>query len=235
MKKIFLVLVLAMAVAGVGFAQDNTITVDFGPTLVGLSWSKMGELMGGGGESGGVSTTGFGIAAQYERQLTEEVSLGGRFTYLGCSIGMGDNYAAYTVSLTSFAIEAHARYYPTDIFFLDGMLGYANLAVGFNGKMDIAGEDESPNVINVGFSVPRNYLKLGAKIGWRVDFGDPGGFVFEPSIGWCFGVGISPTLGEGLSKEVGADMTDLNTYFYYFENWVFIGGPRATLSFGWRF
>lgn len=213
-------------------AQDNAITVDIGPTFVGAAWTKVGEQMGDG-----VSTPGFGIAAQYERHITEEASLAGRIAYMGLSLGQKyDSGETYTMSMNSFAIEFHARYYPgASTFYLDGMLGYANLAIGFTGTMEVEQQNGTTKMETVSFSVPRSYLKVGAKIGWRIDFGEPGGFLFEPSFGYSFGIGITETLGKGLTKKLGVDMTDLGTAFGYLEDVIFIGGPRVSLAFGWRF
>ncbi|WP_461249072.1 hypothetical protein, partial [Treponema sp. R6D11] len=99
--------------------------------------------------------------------------------------------AILTDELSSFSIEGHVRYYPGgNVFFLDGMLGYANLAVGFSGKGTVEKENGEKTKETFDFSVPRDYLKLGIKIGWRVDAGNPGGFIFEPSFGWSLGVGL---------------------------------------------
>jgi len=245
-KGLFLVFILAMAVAGIGFAQDNTITVDIGPTIVGLGFASAGSSMSSSDNK--VNSTGFGIAAQYERQLLEKLSVGGRFAYLDASVGMGNSGAGYsqnyTMNISSFSIEGHVRFYPgANVFFVDGMLGYANLAIGFKGTMSIY-EGGSTVSETVSFSVPRNYLKLGAKIGWRFNFGRTSGFVFEPSFGWYQGVGLGDTLGTGLAKTIKnkyngelttEDIKDIDDAFKILEQYIFIGGPRLCLSFGWRF
>jgi len=252
-KKILLVLILVMVTGGgLLLAQDfasmpkNTITVDIGPTLIGLGFKAAASGMGA--DEAGVDTKGFGIGAQYERQLLEKLSVGGRFAYLGFGLGMSDTddsggTAKYTMDISSFSIEGHVRFYPSaDTFFLDGMLGYANLAVGFKGKYTYRSEiDGHKYAKEVSFTAPRDYLKLGAKIGWRIDFGDPGGFVFEPSFGYYTGVGLGDTLGKKLSKEITklagepVDVSDTDEAFKYLEDIIFIGGPRLSLSFGWRF
>jgi hypothetical protein len=247
-KKILLVLIIVAIFTGAGFAQDfqsmpkNTITVDFGPTIIGLGIASAGSSMGG--SDNGLSTTGFGIAAQYERQLLEKMSVGGRFAYLGTGIGMGDKDENYALNISSFSIEGHIRFYPGGgAFFLDGMLGYANLAIGFDGTMKIE-ERGREKTESVSFSVPRDYFKLGAKIGWRIDFGDAGGFIFEPSFGWYTGVGLGDTIGTGLvntiNKKYNGDLDketakSLDDTIAILEDYIFIGGPRFCLSFGWRF
>jgi hypothetical protein len=231
-----LVLILAM-VGGVVFAQDNTITVDIGPTIIGLAFGSMESMMGGA-EDAGVDTTGFGIAAQYERQLMEQLSVGLKVGYLTCGMGMSDEFEGakteYGMTLASFSVEAHVRYYLGGTFFLDGMLGYANLGISFSGDFTYE-EGGVKKKEKVSFTVPRDYLNFGAKIGWRIDFGNPGGFVFEPSLGYYGGFGLGDSLGAGLSKKIGTDVTELDPMFKMLEDFIFIGGPRVSLAFGFRF
>jgi len=96
----------------------NTITVDIGPTIVGLGIGAVGNLLGG---DSGLSSTGFGIGAQYERQITQKFSAALRFAYLGGGFGYAgdsnDSGANIKTSLgldmKSFSIEGHARLYPS--------------------------------------------------------------------------------------------------------------------------
>jgi hypothetical protein len=89
-------MVIAAFASGAVFAETdfktmakNTVTVDVGPTIVGAVIGMAGDLIGGGE---GLSSSGFGIAAQYERQLFRQLSVAGRFAYLGGSIGIGNEY-----------------------------------------------------------------------------------------------------------------------------------------------
>lgn len=235
MKKSFLILAFAVIFAGVGFAQDfesmpkNTVTVDIGPTLLSIGWQ---QLMNSATSGTGAKTSSFGIGAQYERQFSEKVSFGGRFAYLKFGIGQDD----FNLAVSSFSIEGHVRYYPgASVFFVDGMLGYANMAIGISGSGDVEKADGRTVEEKMNYNIPRDYLKLGVKLGWRVDFGNPGGFVFEPALGWSLGVGLGDTLGTKLSKKIDGDATSLDVLFWYAEQFLFVGGPRLSLSFGWRF
>jgi hypothetical protein len=243
MKKSVLALLLAAVVVAGAFAQEdfesvpkNTVTVDIGPIFVGAMIGQLGKLMG----DDGPSTSGFGIAAQYERQIFERFSVAGRFAYLGAGLGIteeGDYGEEVTVGLNfkSFSLEGHARYYPfkKTTFFLDGMLGYAYMSSAFSGEVVVKEEGyKSDKPVN--FTASRNFIKLGAKIGWRFDFGKPGGFTFEPSFGYYYGFGIGDTVEKQLEKKLEAEVEGIDT-FKMLENYLFIGGPRLTLSFGWRF
>jgi len=243
-RKFLLVLILALVFAGIVFAEDsdfatmpkNTITVDIGPTFVAMAWNSIGELIG----SEDVKFSSFGIAAQYERQIQEKVSIGGRFAYLSSGIGIKEDSYLLDTTLVSFSLEAHFRYYPSgDVFFIDGMLGYANLSANFSGTAEVEVEDgygykyKKPTAVS--YVVPRDYLKFGGKIGWRVDFGNPGGFVFEPSFGWYGGFGLGDTIGAKYRDKIGADIPADDILFWYLENWIFVGGPRLSLAFGIRF
>jgi hypothetical protein len=87
-------------------------------------------------------------------------------------------------------------------------------------------------------SLQRNYAKVGAKLGWRIDFGRPGGFVFEPSFGYDYAIGLGKTFTTQLQEQVAGtlgDVGDLDQIFGIIENYALVGGPRVTLGFGWRF
>jgi hypothetical protein len=269
-RKIILTLVLVVVVAGWSFAQMeeegaaepkytmpmNTVTIDIGPTIIGGVIGGIGSVIG----EAGLSSSGFGIAAQYERQILEKFTVAGRFAYLGGGFGidMGGGVEKVTLGLqlTSFSLEGHARFYPwARTFFLDGMLGYAHMRVGFSGSIlvteEYAGDGSeyeyaTPKTItqkeSIKFDASRSYFKLGAKIGWRIDFGKPGGFVFEPSFGYYGGIGLGDTLGQRLEKDVNRkvegeadNISDLDFLFMVLEQAIFVGGPRTCLSFGWRF
>jgi hypothetical protein len=268
-RKIAAMLVLAVFAAGWSFAQTdgeyvpddtkpavekmpapmpmNTITVDFGPTIIGAVIGAAGDIIG----EEGLSTSGFGIAAQYERQIVEKFSLGGRFAYLGGGIGLGmgsveedgiDVDTSVSTKISSFSIEAHTRFYPwAKTFFLDGMLGYANMAADFSGTVVVSTHGQKGSK-TVSFTGSRSYLKLGAKLGWRIDFGKPGGFIFEPSFGYYGGIGLGDTLekriADDINKKTGGEIENIDgmdMMFTIMEQFIFVGGPRLALSFGWRF
>jgi opacity protein-like surface antigen len=118
-KKILMMLVLAVIIAGGVFAQEdfeetdsvqadygeadtvqtdsaktdfaamakNTIVVDVGPTIIGGLIGVAGDMIG---EGEGLSSSGFGIAAQYERQISKKFGVAARFAYLGGSVGISD-------------------------------------------------------------------------------------------------------------------------------------------------
>jgi len=272
MAKKFLLVVLALIIAGGAFAQTdtdsaeaevktetamakNTVVVDIGPTIIGAVIGAAGGMLGGD-ES--LSSSGFGIAAQYERQITEKFSVAGRFAYLGGGVGAEDSYtekdpvtgATATVKtglgidMSSYSIEGHARFYPSGrIFFLDGMLGFANMSVAFSGSMkgtvEVAGQKEEQKV-DANVDASQGFIKMGAKIGWRIS-PRKGGFTFEPSFGYSYGIGFGDTIGQQLSsqikKKTGADIDEksFDDIFDIIEDFIFIGGPRLTLAFGWRF
>jgi len=105
-------------------------------------------------------------------------------------------------------------------FFLDGMLGYANFSY----------RDEAINSIS-------HYFKLGAKFGWRIDFGKPGGLVLEPALGyyWAIGKNINLTFLEG-SDEFSDFFNQLfNQYYEYIIKRFFVGGLQVSIGLGYRF
>jgi len=248
-NKSLIVLILLTIVSGIVFAQTdfetmpkNTIVVDIGPTIAGMTFGMVGNMIGGG-----VSSSGFGIAAQYERQILRQLSVAGRFAYMGVSFDMKSSYqnsgtavnTSLGIDLTAISLEAHVRYYPLgETFFLGGMLGYGNLSVAFSGE--VAAKDNSTEEWkseSVSYTVPRSYFKLGARLGWRINFGRQGGFTFEPSFGYDLAMGLGDTLGKGLQNAVGEEMDTrgMDELFKILEDFIFVGGPRLTLAFGWRF
>jgi hypothetical protein len=247
-KKSLLVLFMFVLAAAGAFAQNdfasmakNTFTVDVGPTIVGFAIGKAADLIG----EEGISAKGFGIAGQYERQLSRPLSVGARFAYLSTNMKMnlsestedGSADLKYDLNLVSFSVEGHVRLYPFgETFFLDGMAGYANLTTGVDGKLKVVesgGHTEIDDDVN--FDGSRGYVKLGAKLGWRISFGRNGGFTFEPAIGYSYGIGLGKTIGKQLADKIGGDAPDFDEAFSLIENYVFIGGPRVTLAFGYRF
>jgi hypothetical protein len=190
-----------------------------------------GALSQVGGVSG--SSRGFGIGVQYERHINDMFSVAGRFAFMnpGFSISIENSTASFDMS--SFSIEGHGRIYPfRGTFFADLMAGYAN----FNMKLAASSVSSTFN---------KNYLKLGAKLGWKIAFGKRrGGFTFEPAFGYNLGLDLggknfeTSDLGryeEYLGDEVKNALGDLNTAGDTIAQFFFVGGPRLSLAFGWAF
>ncbi|MDR0320112.1 MAG: autotransporter outer membrane beta-barrel domain-containing protein [Treponema sp.] len=263
-KKILAVLVILAVAAGGAFAQTdfdqdgfetmpkNTIVLDIGPTLFGVSWAYLGTVATAseGADTDDISYSGFGISAQYERQLLERLSVAGKIGYLGVGIGVSageeDTSINIDTNIASFTVEAHVRYYPFGgTFFLDGMLGYANMTLTSSGTISGKNENDETERFSASYTISRNYFNYGAKLGWRINFGRQGGFTFEPSLGWYGNVGLGDTFGKSLKKSLikaagedidfGDTFEDFDTMLEILENFIFIGGPRLTLAFGWRF
>ncbi|MDR0314106.1 MAG: autotransporter outer membrane beta-barrel domain-containing protein [Treponema sp.] len=145
-KKFTLFLVFFLLVSGLVFADENIAFPR--STLTGFISSS------------------FGIGLQYEFQINKNFSVGGRFEYKGLGIfSFDDNNHIGFFDTSSILVHAFGRYYPfTGTFFLDGMIGYANLKY-----------QETPLTHHLSYSV---------RLGWRIDFGKPGGFVLEPTFGY---------------------------------------------------
>ena len=255
-KKGLLMLVLAVFIVGGVFAQTNfasmpknTVTIDIGPTIVGLAIGQAGNLAKNFVDDfPEINSSGFGIAAQYERQVLSQLGVAARFAYLTTGFNYTENFyesgvtatASLGLDLTTISAEAYARFYPFTgrTFFLGGMLGYGNLSIGASGKVVGSYMGETEQLLDVSLTAPRSYAKLGAKLGWRIDFGRPGGFVFEPSFGYDHAIGLGDTFVEQLQNKVTGDIDDvaeLEDIFKILESYVLVGGPRVTLGFGWRF
>jgi hypothetical protein len=227
MKKSIAILVFVLLAAGGLFAQTgegaakfpmNSITVDAGPAL-------KGSLMGGVLDSVVGSGGGFGIGAQYERHIVRIFSVAARFEYLEVSMSMSEA----SMKLSSYAIEGHGRLYPFgQTFFLDALAGYAHYSASLSG----GGEN---------MNADSDYFKVGGSLGWRIDFGKPGGFIFEPSFGYAVGLGSGSNFGaittgyEEIDQKFSEVVGGLNELNDMLANYVFVGGPKLSLSLGWRF
>jgi hypothetical protein len=231
MKRGILCLIITVFTAGGLFAQTeeesapekekfprSTITLDAWPSIQGAVVGGVLNSMVGGG-------SGFGVAAQYEFQIIQMVSVAGRFEYLGA----GMSVSGVSMDLSAYSIEGHARLYPfKGAFFLDALLGYAH----YEAKLSGGGENmESLS----------DYFKLGGKLGWRIDFGKPGGFVFEPSFGYAVGIGDKSKFGDiktgykKLDDQISGTIGSLNEMNDLLANYLFVGGPKMSLALGWRF
>jgi hypothetical protein len=244
-KKGLVLLIIAVLAAGGAFAQNNTVTVDFGPTIAGLVVGPLSSTITPKVDNvSDIHPSGFSIAAQYERQLLRQLSVAGRFVYGGPKVDFtytDDGIPATPkLSLTSLAVEGHARLYPFgETFFLDGMLGYARLSTELSGKV-VAMIGSIPVAMDAKASAENNYLKFGGKLGWRMSFGNNGGITLETAIGYYAGTALGDDLGKkvaaSLKESIGEyKVVDIADYFTLLEKYVLIGGPRVTVAFGYRF
>ena len=177
----------------------------------------VGDMVGDDAE--GAGTFGFGFGVQYERQLLRFVSVAGRFAYLGADIGIDK----VDFGITSFSLEGHGRFYPFGKnLFLDGMLGYANMSLKAS-----AGSESA--------SASRNYIKTGAKLGWRIHLIGQSGLTLEPSFGYYYGIGLDDTFGKQLAGGFQQAAKAMDEYAVILENIIFVGGPRLSLAVGWSF
>jgi hypothetical protein len=255
-RKSLLVPVLAAIIPGMAFAQTdfktmpkNTLTVDVGPTIVGFSGVIAGKII----DMEEIDfSPGFGIGAQYELQLSKNLSFAARFAYLKGGLGFStEKEMLFGVPATgkadftfdSFSIEGHFRFYPfAKTFFLDGMAGYARMNAAVKG--DVVVESFGITLTRpVDAEATRDFIKLGAKLGWRIDFGKPGGFIFEPSFGYYWAFSESEYVRKQLLDKAGPDVAEVfaektkeyEKYFNLIEDFAVVAGPRLSLSFGFRF
>jgi len=241
LKKGLLVLIIVALVAGGAFAQSfltmakNTITVDVGPTIAGFIAGPLGSKAAGMvyDNISDIKSSGFSIAAQYERQIImKQLSIALRGVYGMPDVGFTyeDNNltAKPDLDMTSIAGEGHVRFYPLgETFFIDGMIGYARLSADLTGS--VVGYPVSVNV-----SASSDYLKFGGKVGWRMSFGNNGGFTFEPSLGYYAGTALGDSLGKKVSDALPASV-GIEEALSVLETFALIGGPRLSLAFGFRF
>lgn len=251
----------------------NTITVDIALNALGIGLSQIGNL----GESlfdksWNPSSSGFGVGAQYERRINEKFGVVGRFDYVQFSLNLEQtdpsqirvNVPGYTTRVTDaywfeemstniWSVEAQARYYPMNSFYVGGMLGFAGMAIGYEDKVNIAYDVrdwfgrlvESESIVEGAKVKPwRNYIKIGPVVGQRSAFGGPrGGFVWDTYLGYhiAFGMGDKYTnrLIETATREdkfsSDSEITNGLEDIVDALEMLFMSGPRISSSIGWRF
>lgn len=214
LKKFTLVFLCFLAANGYVFSQEKNAEIIFPKNTIMLD---AGLITSSLITWSIVGNPVFNAAIQYERQFSNILSAALRLEYrlMDFSSNIGS-----PANLSSFSAEAHGRYYPTgNIFFLNAMLGYAF----FNYKV------EPSNLMS-------HYFKLGGKLGWRIDFGKPGGFVFEPSFGYYGAIGDSNiNIVEEIDDATSFFNDLLNLMYSYLIKGYFVGGPQFALAVGYRF
>ena len=216
-KKVIAVLVILMFISGTAFAQEqasqNAVILDLGPTLFGAAVGAVFRMVGD--EAGG-DGFGFGVSGQYERMLFNNISVAGKFGYLGFGLGIDD----ISMGMKSFTLEAHGRYRPFgNVFFVGAMLGYGNLSFEVS-----EGSTEE--------SLRGHYMNAGAKVGWGTNFNRPMGLTFEVSLGYYFAFRLG---GNDNYNNLIEEFPEIDETLAFLEKVIFIGGPRLTLGAGWRF
>ena len=190
----------------------NIIAVDVGPTGYFLLFTGVGNLI-----NPDTPMYAIGIAAQYERQIIEKASAAVRFEY--GMVDMSDKESKWRMS--AIVAEGHGRYYPGQgVFFLDGTLGYAYVFTDFSS----ADREVKPDA---------HYFKFGGKLGWRIDFKKPGGFILEPALGYYGAVGTELKLGYEEDVPILGSILDFLTDSL--AKGLFVGGFRFSLGLGYRF
>jgi len=220
-NKIILVLGLLLLACGNVLADDadeaavmpkNTIIIDVFPTVEFLFLTLLFNS-----DNPDPPKYVIGTAIQYERQILEKFSLAGRFEY--GIIDMSDNESKWKIS--SFSAEGRGRYYPgQDVFFLEGTLGYANISADFS----TTDNEITPSA---------HFFKFGGKLGWRIDSKKPGGFIFEPGVGYYGSVGTE--LKTGYEKDLPILGVLLNYLTSTVARALFVDGLRISLGLGYRF
>jgi len=221
LKKIAIVLFFLLIACGSVFADDtdeesampkNTVTVDVAPTSFFLLFTGIMNIVDTDNP-----TFAIGIATQYERQITEKFSAAGRFEY--GIIDMPGSVPKWRIS--AITAEGHGRYYHGQgMFFLDGTLGYAYVFTDFSST----DQEIKPDA---------HYFKFGGKLGWRIDFDKPGGFVLEPALGYYVAVGTS--LKTGYEKDLPIFGNMLNFLTNNIARTLFVDGLRFSIGLGYRF
>lgn len=192
-KKFFLFVVFFIILAGFCFSDEDNTFVRHTIT---------------------VNLSQFSAGIQYEYNIFNFFSIGSKMEYK--SLGL---FTFSINSVSSTVCFGFGRFYPFEVFssgfFIDGMLGYANLSK--NDQLT-------------------NHLYYGARIGERFTFGKSKGFTIELALGFFNLLGDN---NFGNYKELEwnifllADM--LSNAGASLERLILINGPFLGISIGYRF
>ncbi|MCL2558426.1 MAG: hypothetical protein FWE09_08100 [Treponema sp.] len=197
------------AVAQAGPMPKNTIAIGIRPDLLFLEFINNISL-----EKREIL---FGVASWYSRNLTENLSVGGRLGY-----GMLDNDLYIMQSFSADASVRHGYRNGPGIRFLEGTLGYANVFLRDHEE----GREEA---------FLADFFRLGGKIGQRFEFGRPDGFMLEAALEGALGVRVGDSLNR-YSNEPAFGFGRLADFMQNLLAWgLFIGGLHVHLSFGYVF
>jgi hypothetical protein len=233
----------------------NSIGIDIGPTFLGILYTIASKDTN---TISGIQSSRFGFAVQYERQLLSKLTIGAKAGYVGTNTGYwqhdygpndflneeDDTIGTLGIRQGIFTLEAHVRFYPAKrVFFLDGMIGYVNLSNTFYGDVVLAKEGAIGQKKSTSFAASNNYVLYGAKLGWRIDFGNPGGFFLEPSLGYYGQIGFGDTIGKTFASHVDSEeyktlkqtIERIDRSNSDIENNYFLGGFQIAVVLGWRF
>lgn len=190
----------------------NTIIVDVWPTAYFLLFTGVSYII-----DSDYPMNAIGAAVQYERQIIDKTSVVGRFEY--GSIDTPGTDPKWKMS--AFTLEGRGRYYPGQgVFFLEGTLGYANVSADFS----TTDREIKPSA---------HFFKFGGRVGLRIDAKKPGGFVFEPGVGYYGAIGTE--LKTGYEKDLPILGTFLNYLTSGLARALFVDGLRISLGLGYRF
>jgi len=175
-----------------------------------------------------------------------------------------DVYYSETMLFNTWTLEAQARYYPTNSFYVSGILGFGGMRVGYDLKANMnlnrevvydVRDQNTGDILERGLRTDslshiisvkpwRNYIKLGPVFGLKSEFGGPrGGFVWETSFGYHIAIGLgnsySRTLIDVLKREGVLDGdTEVGPIMEDIVDameLLLASGPRIASSIGWRF
>jgi hypothetical protein len=95
--------------------------------------------------------------------------------------------------------------------------------------------DFRPTVVAAAKTKQFTFFLKGGKLGCQIKTDRDGRFIIEPSLGYNGGTGPVNTIGQKITKEIAGNVKDFDEALAKLERFLFSGGPRFSLVFGWRF
>jgi hypothetical protein len=193
-----------------GGKPPNEIKVDLGPLFVPLFISDFMEVIY-------AETSGFGMKALYDRNLSDRFSVGVDFAFIYADV----TYESFDAAIRSIDAGIHGRYYPWKRFFYlqagFGVVSFNFDISGTTGNLDRFQEDFAPYTGVSG--------AFDAGFGWRFIIG--GHLVIDASVlsGFYLGNALSAVT---LPKLASGGLPALSGEFFPFR-------LDAAIALGWAF
>jgi len=211
-NRLILIITLVLIIKSTVFTQENVEFPRNSLSFDALALLSSSVATGILSFADGTGAVLLNMSGQYEYQLSENFSLAARLEFKMFNF-------VEIINLSSVSMEMYGRYYPSGkFFFLDAMAGYA--------------------LFNMTAMPASHFFKYGGRLGWRIDFKEPGGFFIEPYIGYSGSFGKS-NVDFNFGSSSGSDFSIINDIINSMYNFIikgyFVSGPMTGLSIGYRF
>jgi len=247
-------------------AKGKAKVTDIKSSGFGFALQYERQLLSKYGLMGRFSYAGLGLKMDFEDTFFDidySQNISGACTQAGFGCEEAVEKFSTDMGFYNWNLEIHNRYYPRGggALFLDGVIGFGGAGLSTKRNNVIAAgdyviktpgntykvESGSKTIETLNVTAKRGYMLLGPMFGWREVFDKKkGGFIWETSIGYLFGIGFNESIADQFADgnlsvphtlgEHYQDVDDVSRgVIKLVENLMIVGGPRFRITFGWAF